>query len=551
MQLQTVKNGLFCLLLVALCLPVLGQTSSFTRKSFVSTGPFEYDTLASKKGIKLAAGSAGLLSKEVNPLEYIVGAGDIFSITVYTSQPFSTDVVVNPEGKLVLPRIGVVNAKGLTLDSVKKVVDAQARRIYQDVVVDISLAQVRQFKVYVLGAVAVPSVVSATPADHVFDVLEMAGGVLDTGSVRGIMLVREGKREPILVDLQRYMAYGDRSANPTVAAGDRIIIQLRNAKDVVGISGEVPSQRMFQFMVGDSVSTLLRMAGGFLASAMLDSVELVRISDQSNEITSTIINMSDWPDKLYTGVPLPGDVELQSGDRVYVRAQPRWNERAEVVVRGEVVYPGRYAVVPDKTHLSEVIRMTGGFTNKASLEDAVVIRVSEMQIEDKEYERLKRLPPSEMSDGELQYYRTKSREIKGVMSVSFTDLFEKGSQGNDPVLRDGDSIYIPPHSTYINVTGSVRTPGRIVYKSGLTYLDYINLAGGYGFRADRSATLIIKTKGDQFPASSDNYKLEPGDNVLVLDEPETKFIDVFKEALTIAAQLVTVFGVVYTVMRLK
>lgn len=546
-----ITTAVVCLLVILAGEPIVSQVPSFTRKRFVSTGPFEYDTVASANGTKLANSSVGLLAKEIDPAEYLVGAGDVFSVTVYASQPMSVNIPVNPEGRLVLPRIGSIMVKGLLLDSVRKLVVEQSKRIYQNIPIDVSLSVVRQFKVYVLGAVAMPSVVTATPADHVFDVLESAGGILDTGSVRGIMLVREGVQQPIWVDLQRYMSFGDRSANPAVAAGDRVIVQLRNSRDVVGVSGEVPSQRLFQFMEGDSVSTVIRMAGGFLASARLDSVELVRINEQSNEIISQFIDASDWPDKLYGGKPMAGDLPLKSGDRIYVRAIPRWNERAEVVVRGEVTYPGKYAVVQDKTHLSEVIRMAGGFTDKASLDDAVVVRVSEMQIEDKEFERLKRLPPSEMSDGELQYYRTKSREVKGVMSVSFTDLFQRNITNNDPVMRDGDSVYVPPHNTYINVTGSVRTPGRIVYKPALTYLDYINLAGGYGFRADKGATLIIKTKGDQFPATSDNYTLEPGDNILVLDEPETKFIDIFREALTITAQLVTVFGVIYTVVRLK
>jgi hypothetical protein len=91
----------------------------------------------------------------------------------------------------------------------------------------------------------------------------------------------------------------------------------------------------------------------------------------------------------------------------------------------------------------------------------------------------------------------------------------------------------------------------VVYKAGLTYMDYIRLTGGYGFRADQSATLVVKPKGDQFPASSENYTMEPGDNILVLDNPEQKFIDVFTKALTITAQIVTIVGVVLTVVRLK
>lgn len=547
----SLRIAVFAVIITACCTTLSAQGTSFTKPRFIPRGPYEFDTTASSQGTTLAKKSVGLLTREVNPKEYILGAGDELNISVYTTEPLTLQLTVSPEGKLVFPRAGVLLVKGLTLDSVQRVVSQEAKKIYRDATVDVSLVSLRQFKVYVLGAVAVPSVVPATAADHVFDVLERAGGLIDTGSVRNIMLVREGRADPIKVDLQRYMSFGDNAANPTVAGGDRIIVPLRNVKDVISISGEVPTQKTFQFMPGDSVSTLIRMAGGFLASARLDSVTLVRLSEQSDRLEDLNIDMTSWPANLFSGRPLPGDVALRSGDRLYIRAIPRWNERAEVVVKGEVRFPGKYAIIPNKTRLSELIEMTGGFTSEASLEDAIVIRVSEMKIEDKEYERLKKLPPSEMSTGELQYYRTKSREVKGVMSVSFTDLFVRHNMENDPVLRDEDSVLVPQKSTYINVTGSVRTPGRIVYKPGLKYTDYIELAGGYGFRADQGATLIIKTKGDQFPASSENYQLEPGDNVLVLDEPETKFIDVFTTSLTIATQLITIFGVVYTIVRLQ
>ncbi len=474
----------------------------------------------------------------------------MLSITVYTTEPIRVETAITPEGKLVVPRAGVLNVKDLTLDSVQNLVASEARRIYRDVQVDVSLRRLRQFKVYVLGAVAVPSVVVATPADNVFDVLERAGGILDTGAVRGIMLVREGLSEPIRVDLQRYFSFGDTKANPTVQGGDKIIVPLRNDKDVISISGEVASQGEFPFQEGDSLSTLIRMAGGLLASAMLDSVQLVRVRQEGDSMEEVVLNLSEWKNRQFGSEALPGDMPLRTGDRVFVREIPKWNERSEVVVKGEVRYPGRYAIIPNVTRLTEVIRMAGGFTEQASLEDAVVIRVSEVKLLDREYERLRNLPPSEMSKGELQYYRTKSREVKGVMSVSFPDLFMRNKLDNDPVMRNADSIMIPPRNVYINVTGSVRTPGRIVYKAGLQYMDYINLAGGFGFRADKQATLIIKVKGDQFPADSENYELEPGDNILVLDEPEIKFIDVFTQVLTIAAQIVTIVGVVLAIVRL-
>jgi protein involved in polysaccharide export with SLBB domain len=543
--------GIVLAVLLIGAVPMQAQPKTFTQPKFIPRGPNEFDTAGAKKSMELAEETAGLLAREIDPTQYVVGPNDVLTVSVWTTESIHVDVVVSPEGKIVFPRAGVLDVKGLTLAQVQDLVAERAQAIYRNAKTNVSLKRLREFKVFILGAVAVPSVVSATVADRVFDILERAGGILDTGSIRGIQLFREGMTEPIIVDLQRFMTYGDERANPTVLGGDRIVVPLRNSTNIISVSGDVVQQGEYPYLLGDSLSTIIRMSGGFLPSARLDSVTVVRISEDGARLITDIYDLRSWAGMVFSNTPLENDIALRSGDRVYVRSIPRWNERQQTVIKGEVVYPGQYAIVPNQTRLTDIIAAAGGFTNKASLEDAVVFRTKEMKEVDKEYERLSKLPPSEMSTNELQYYRTKSREVKGIMSVNFADIFERNKLDNNPVLKDGDSIYIPEKNLYINVTGSVRNPGRIVYQPGRTYLDYIDLAGGFGFRADRNATLIIKVKGDQFPADSENYTLEPGDNILILDEPETRFIDVFTAALTITAQIVTIVGVVLTIVRLQ
>ncbi|MDZ4746330.1 MAG: SLBB domain-containing protein [bacterium] len=538
-------------LVVFSALTCLAQVNRFTQPRSLHRGPTSYDTTGRERVEQLSAESSGLLEREIDPATYVLGPNDVLTISVWASDSEHFDCIVTPEGKLTIPRAGVVSVKGMTLDSARNVILKQISRVYRSANADVSLKRLRQFKVYVLGAVRLPSVVTATAADHVFDVLERAGGIIDTGSVRAITLVREGVTAPIKVDLQPYLAYGDRKSNPTVLGGDRIIVPLRNSKNTIEIAGEIAVEGHFDFRETDSLSTLVRMAGGFLPSARLDSVSVVRVSESGSDLQVLTLDLESWRDKIHVGVELEHDMLLRAGDRVYVRAIPKWKQRASIVVAGEVQYPGRYPITPQQTRLTELIRDCGGFTNKASLEDAVIIRVSELLLKDKEFDRLSQVPVSDMSTNELQYYKTKAREVKGVLSVDFTQLFLKNNLENNPVLQDGDSIYVPSKNLYVNVTGSVRNPGRIVYKPGLPVGGYISLAGGYGFRADPSATLIVKVKGDQFPASSDDYSIEPGDNIVVLDEPEGSFGETFTKALTIFTQLVTVFGVVYTIVRLK
>jgi polysaccharide export outer membrane protein len=530
--------------------PSMAQLDNFTRKRFVPVRPGEFDTVGRENSANMAKAAAVALEREIEPSEYILGPGDRLTVSIWTTESVHLSVEVTPEGRIIIPKSGLVSVKGMSLKEAAGIIESAVRKVYRATQVEVTLASLRSFRVYVLGAIRQPTVLTANGTDRVFDVVQRAGGILDTGTVRGITIKRDGLEEPIIVDLQRYLSHGDRSMNPLLKGGDRILVPTRSARNTIQIYGEVAQQGSFTFLEGDRISTLVQFAGGFLPSAKLDSVLFVRVSETGSQLEQEVIDLRPWKNAT-SWSNLPGDVALRAGDRVYVRNIPKWRDRHEAIVRGEVLYPGRYPIQPGVTRLKQVLDLAGGFTPLASLEDAVIIRTSEINIEDKEFRRLEKMQVAEMSKSELQYFKTKSREVRGVMSVNFVDLFQRGDESNNPVLRDGDSIYIPERNSYVNVTGSVRNPGRIVFRPGLSYDRYIELAGGYGFRADKEATLVVKTKGDAFPARNENYMLEPGDNILVLDEPESKFIEVFTQALTILTQLVTVAGVVYTIVRLQ
>jgi protein involved in polysaccharide export with SLBB domain len=118
-------------------------------------------------------------------------------------------------------------------------------------------------------------------------------------------------------------------------------------------------------------------------------------------------------------------------------------------------------------------------------------------------------------------------------------------------LEHEDSIHITRKKDFINVFGKVKNPGRIKFNSQFSYLDYIKSAGGFSTRADEDETLILKQRGEQFIADDDEYELQPGDQILVPEIPESKvtFTQILSMALTITAQIVTVVGVLYTLSQ--
>jgi len=213
-----------------------------------------------------------------------------------------------------------------------------------------------------------------------------------------------------------------------------------------------------------------------------------------------------------------------------------------VKIEGEVYSPGRYSINKEGTRVYDILKRAGGPTDEASLESAILTRQKEIEKVDREMRRLESIPPSEMSENERRYFQARRTEQKGVMAIDFMNIWKNPSSEDNIIVIDEDSIFVPTSKNFINVQGRVNNPGLVVYKPGNTYLDYISQAGGFGFRAEEDETLIVKKKGEQFLAEDMNYILEPGDNILVPPEQETR-IDWWlwtTQVITMLAMLVAI-----------
>jgi protein involved in polysaccharide export with SLBB domain len=509
------------------------------------------DTLAYQTSQRIIKETEGLLEKEIDPETYVLGPQDVLTISVVSTRPRIIDIEVSPEGKVAIPEVGIVDVKGLTLSQAKKAISDKVTTILKASEVNVLLKSIRKFKVSVSGAVQKPAVVSATSTDRVSEIIDKAGGFKENASVRNIILYRNDGKEVLNVDLFKFFYLNDRNSNPFVTGGDHIIVPYTSENEYIEVQGEVSRPGKYEFREGDSLSTLIRFAHGFTRLAYLDSVEFVRQIDE-HSIEVRILNLSAWKDNInIPNVKLPYDFPLKLGDRVYVRKLPNWDKPKTVVIEGEVVFPGRYAVDEKTIRIYDLLKKCGGLTKYADIEKIRFIRQSLLNVVDPEMERLSRIPPSEMSKNEYRYFLSRVNERKGLMSLNFQKILKDPQSDDNIVLQDMDSIFVPRANEFVNIQGRVNNPGLVAYKPGYNYLDYIQLTGGFGFRADEKATLVVKSKGEQFKADDFNYKIEPGDNILVPPKEELTFFEVFTTALTITTQVLTIAGVVLAFIRLR
>lgn len=506
------------------------------------------DTLAIQNAQTWTKETSGLLEREIDPNKYIVGPGDVFSISIISSEVLQFDSDISPEGNLLIKSIGIINLKEKTLTDSKRLVIQKIKNTLNVADVEVTLKKLKQFKVTISGSIPKPITVSATSADRVSEVIERAGGLQFESSERNIQVIRKDKNTKIRADLLKYFMLGDENSNPFVMGGDLIIVLPASMKESIEIQGEVFAPGEFEYVEGDSLSTLIRFGQGFLGSALMDSVELARFSETGNDLKVINLDLRSWKNKLLSNDKLDGDFELKPGDRVYIRKSSKWQNTDYIIIEGEVKYPGKYAIIENQTKLRDIIQKAGGFTDNASIDRVEFIRQKDAEEKDPQIERLNRMAVTDMSQSELRYYRAKVNEKRGAMSIDFKEVINNPNSENNIPLIHQDSIIVPLVKDYINVQGRVNNPGNIKYRPGLTYLDYIQLAGGYAFRADENETFITKPQGGQFLAKElERYVLEPGDVILVPTEAEYTFMETFTTALTIISQLVTIAGVVFAV----
>ncbi len=146
-----------------------------------------------------------------------------------------------------------------------------------------------------------------------------------------------------------------------------------------------------------------------------------------------------------------------------------------------------------------------------------------------------------MTDDEYDYLKAKSRQRKGKVVVDFKSLFEENKLNEDLILNKGDEIRIPEKKNYIALIGQVVSPGKIIFDPSLKVQDYIQLAGGFSWRAIESDVRVIKVNTGEWIDADDIEKLDPGDTIWVLEDPPgPKFWDVFTTSLTILGQVAAI-----------
>lgn len=415
------------------------------------------------------------------PPNYRLGPGDEVVIDIWGASQNTIRQQISPDGTINLEQLGPVFLSGMSIERAQQYLTGELRKIYSDQSnqIRVTLGNTRTIQINVMGEVIQPGTYALSAFSTVFHALYRAGGVSDIGSLRNVKVSRGGQTVAT-VDVYQFIMQGKTRDDIRLEEGDVIIVPAY--EELVQITGNVKRPMRYEMKKGETLSTLLKYAGGFTSDAYTKSLRIVRQNGKEYQVNT--VDDTDY-----------SVCQLHDGDVITAEAiLDRFTNKLEV--RGAVYRPGIYELGGKLNTVRELVEKADGLMADAFTGRAVLYRERE----------------------------NKTREVKQIDIRAIMN----GSQPDIP-LQKNDVLYIPSiHDLEdlgnVQIFGEVTHPGDYPYADNMTLEDLVITAGGLRESASvvrvDVARRVKDPKSTESPAAiGQNFSFGLKDGFVVDGEP--------------------------------
>ena len=233
--------------------------------------------------------------------DYVVGEGDVLKIVVYENDDLTTTVRVSGEEIIVVPLIGKVDVKGLSISQIDdKIRSRLADGYLVDPHVSIFIEEFRSRNVTILGQINKPGLYELREETTLLELLSKAGGVKDNAGSQAIIKRRHNSDKNnvniIRVDLQRLLEKGDTTINVALLDEDSVYI---TKADLFYINGQVHKPAAYKCGSETTLLKAVTMAGGFTDIASRKRIKIIRkINGKETVLYNAKMDESILPDDI-------------------------------------------------------------------------------------------------------------------------------------------------------------------------------------------------------------------------------------------------------------
>ena len=214
------------------------------------------------------------------PAGYILGPGDELVVQVNGLVEVNERLVIDRDGRVMVPKVGPLNLAGVALSDIEKVFSAHIGKVYRNFTVSVTMGRLRSIEVFVVGQARRPGKHLVSSLSSLINALFETGGPNSNGTLRAIELRRGGKKIAT-VDMYAFLAQGDNSADVQLLAGDIIFIPPAGAR--AALLGTINAPAIYELRANETINQILNMSGGLPTLAAPQKAQLERV-DANREI---------------------------------------------------------------------------------------------------------------------------------------------------------------------------------------------------------------------------------------------------------------------------
>lgn len=409
-------------------------------------------------------------------------------------------------------------------------------------------------KIEIKGAVYRPGIYElGDEISTVRQLVEKAEGLKGDAFTNRALLQREKEDltlETIPVDIAAIMSGA--SEDLLLQKNDILFISsIHDLKDIgnVTVYGAVAKPGTFIFADNTTLEDIIMQAGGLLESASVVKVDVSRrVKDpESTHLTDTLAQVFTF--SLKDGFVIDGEPNfvLKPYDQVFVRRSPAYHVQSNVMVTGEVTFPGSYVLTNKNERLSDLVAKAGGTSQWAYIKGA---RLSRLMTPG---ERARTKATIQFIDNAQDSINVSKLELESRYYVGIdleAALNNPGGEA-DLVLREHDQLHIPLMVNTVRVTGNVMYPNVVTYNSQMTVRDFITMAGGYGFQAKKNRAYVIYMNGTVARARRNSSEVvQPGCEIIVPERRKSQqSLEKIMSIATTTASLATMIATIGNLVK--
>jgi polysaccharide export outer membrane protein len=307
-------------------------------------------------------------------------------------------------------------------------------------------------QVTIEGMVRRPAIYELNQEKSLAEALEIAGGVLPSGTLRHVdveRLVAHDTRSMLRLDIPE----SNNAADVTKALrdfqiqdGDKIKVSpiLPYADQTVYLEGHVFTPGKFAYRDGMKVTDLIKSYKDLLPEPYKQHAEIIRLKKPDNTPEVLAFNLKDALDGK------DQELTLQPFDTVRVFGRFDFEDAPVITITGEVRDPGDH-ITNGTAYLLDALYLAGGTTSDALIGDAQVFRKTD--------------------DGKLRVF---SVNLRRAMDGDPKDNILLAPKDRVFVHRDLNKV----DPATVTIQGEVGRPGKYPLGAGMSAADLVQFAGG-------------------------------------------------------------------------